>query len=128
MTKSEKLGHRTEYLFAFEAVSRGHRVIFPPGVHSYDVIVSDYYGHLVKVQVKAAGSQKARFKVKITKNAGKKYRKRDCDVIAIYVVKQDSWFIFPRSLCPSSIALTDGRNSKLEKYRDAWHFLKGEWL
>ena len=129
--KNYELGATAELTFALEASARGHNVAFSlVGAPAHDIVVTNSKGKSLKVQVKSSIQKKRKLSVPIQKeiNTGAKvsyHSPADCDVIAVYFAEYDSWFIFPRAKCPSSVTLTEGNNKRLEKYREAWHYFKG---
>jgi PD-(D/E)XK endonuclease len=131
--EQKERGEWVELLFMAEAARLGLKVARPMGEARYDVLVEGG-GKLQRVQVKStlfnrngcyeclcfwsrmgAGRQ------------AKAYTEAQIDVVAAYVVPEDTWFVIPVSEIRTKTLYLPPRarasKSKYGKYLEAWHLL-----
>ncbi len=114
----------TELYFSIEAIKKGYNVVSLFSSHSYDVLLV-HKKRFIRVQVKYSRKNGRSYNIALCRRSNAvPYDKRHCDVIAVYVKDQRSWFLFPVNECPSSLGFKNRKNAKAEKYRNAWHHLK----
>lgn len=57
----------------------------------------------------------------------RKYTKKECDFIAVYLSPEDRWYILPVTMSKRNIYFKkDLSQCKYKYYADAWYLLKGE--
>jgi hypothetical protein len=122
-------GEWAEMKFMTAAAEHGLPVSKPWGDSaSYDVVVGRP-GHFVAVQVKCTIARTANRVgyVCSTCSSHKKYRRGSFDFLAAYVVKEDVWYIIPEKEVRGNWSislLTECKEARYEKYREAWHLLR----
>ncbi len=134
-TFSER-GAWVEMLFMAAASFKGYRVLKPWGEGlPYDVAVEGA-GHVLRVQVKSTSHKAgAGYLCEFTPSSGgriRRYRARDPDVCAGYVIPEKAWYIIPahrvtgsRGRSAITLCQFEGvRNRpRYEQYREAWELL-----
>jgi hypothetical protein len=130
----KRVGEIGELEFIQKAIRKGFRVSKPWGESDRYDAVTDWNGNLRRVQIKAteAVSKNQGYMVHASVVVGDKsvgLSKDDVDVLAAYVAPEDAWYIVPveqfvprRSLWFSP----NSKRSRFEKFREAWHWLKGK--
>lgn len=128
-TMQKERGEIAEAIFLGECEKKGIRVSRPFGdTLPYDCI-TDFNGVMRKVQVKSTScmvteSNKTYF-VNARKGGGNTFGPygNEIDVLAVYIVPEDVWFIIPaKAVTVSSIKISLLRKEKnrFSKYRDNW--------
>jgi hypothetical protein len=128
MLNNKKSGTIGEYAFVVEALKQGLDVYTPIGDYSTtDILVENPDGKHFRVQVKTTGKRidNHRFKVVVGQGLKKQRLKRkDVDVLAVYLSSIDCWFIIPMSKTKGqkTFALYTQRNSKSQwsRYKNNW--------
>jgi len=127
-------GEWVELLFMANAARMGLKVAKPHGDSArYDVIVQGG-GNLYRVQVKSTLFKRKEcyeclcFWSRVSKTRKAKiYSKDDIDIVAAYVVPEDSWFLIPVSEIRGITLYLPPRKranvSKYGKYLEAWHLV-----
>ena len=95
---------------------------------TYDLGI-EQRGRLLRVQVKSTTFQRGEtYEINLTGPGGRRYKKGDLDMFAVYVAPVDVWYILPfEKTRKTSVSLqfTPGKaGHKYEAYREAWHFLR----
>ena len=114
-------------MFATECMRRGWKVSLPVGEDCrYDLIV-DTSKSLSRVQVKTCTTRTCRsYEVKVrygTVKGGAKFKSyswKDCDLIAIFVVPLNTWWIIPVEKLKS---YTLNLSKNYHEYNSAWHLV-----
>jgi len=124
-------GEVTELRFYLELFERGLIVSKPFGDNAkYDFIV-DSGERLTKVQVKSVSvkdecSRNDRYRINAThgNKVKRMYTTNQCDVLAGYVIPEDTWYLIPIHLISgSSINLYPHKDTEIgmyEKYKEFW--------
>jgi hypothetical protein len=120
----KRRGEIAEAAFLHKVAAMGFGVAKPWGdSERYDFIV-DVRGRLVKVQVKS--SHYARRGHEYTVNlhgwARRAYTAKEVDLVVVYLVPVDLWYVFPPRVFRgrTAVSLFPGSESKFEKYREGW--------
>lgn len=128
----KRRGERIEIAFMHKAAGLGFRVAKPYGESDrYDVIV-DSGSRLWRVQVKCTSLFYRRgYSVLVTSNPRRRYTAAEIDLLAVYIVPKDIWYVLPVEALTTSSRLQFypmgcRKNAGLyEKYREAWDLLGG---
>lgn len=127
MTKRQELieqGALAEHAFARKAVVRGFQASIQHFSSPFDVLLESR-DERVRVQVKSTRQSGPYFSLPIKLGEDNRgYTKNECDVVAVFVKRTNSWYLFPVEECPRALTFTNGRNLSIEPYREAWHYLK----
>lgn len=134
MSKFSALGKAAELEFNLISLRRGYATLWPSiDIHKYDCVVDS--GHrLFKVQVKSTtkirntnrGYKVYKFSTATGKHGRGKYDRSDFDFFAFYHHLTRQWWIVPIEEIPEnsrSISIYPERNSKYNKFLNAWHLL-----
>jgi PD-(D/E)XK endonuclease len=129
----KRRGEMVEAAFVAKVVSLGFGVAKPLGDSDpFDFIVQAG-GRLSKVQVKSAHcvGEDGTYSFRAHGHDSKAYRADQIDVLVVYVVPENAWYVFPvrmirRMRFLKLFSRSRKRRSKFEKYREAWGFLWGE--
>jgi hypothetical protein len=121
-------GEWAELRFMVRAAEHGLRVSKPFGdCARYDVAV-EAEGQFLRVQVKSIGRKPEHgYRCNLITRAGP-YTSEDMDVVAIYVINLELWYIIPGKAFEgrSSVKLYPGKKqSKFGEFEEAWHLLCG---
>ena len=139
-------GEWAEVCFAAEILRRGWRISRPYGDSGpYDCVV-DVAGRVSRVQIKAVAAARrgTRYPYVVKLIRGRfnhlTYSAREIDVIAVLIVPKSLWYIVPVSAIEGwkHMGFSGKKHAvwkrkrkhtvDLEKYREAWQFLKGSRL
>ncbi len=120
-------GELVELRFLLRAAELGLNVSKPYGDSApYDFLVESG-GEVFKVQVKSTGfrAAKCRAYVCATHRNSARYRAREVDFIAAYIISEDAWYIIPlRAISGREVSLHPRfRRNKYRRYREAWDLL-----
>jgi hypothetical protein len=120
-----------------KAAEHGFKLTKPWGENTpYDVVI-DLGGRFVSLQVKSTMCEKRPregherpgcFAVRLHRGGALLYKPSDFDYLVVYVIPKDAWYIIPFAFITarSAIAMRPGdRKNKYERYREAWHLLRG---
>lgn len=126
---SKQQGVSSELIFRYECVSKG---IVPstPDIDDgcgFDVITS-HNGNLLKIQIKSTTTESGdgyRAMVSRGSKSKQKYTKEQCDIMAIYIVPLDIWYIIPiEDVGGVNLRVYPKKlNHRYSKYINAWHLL-----
>ena len=120
-------GEWTELRFMTRASELAFRVTKPWGdTAPYDFAV-EYRGRFRRVQVKCTKCKRQNSYVCTICASHVPYSADQLDFFAAYVIPTDTWYILPIKAThhQSAIVLSPHlKNSKYEKYKEAWHLLK----
>ena len=120
-------GEWAELRFMTRATALDLRVTKPWGDSAPYDLATDYRGRFRRVQVKCTLFHRGNsYKCHLDSN-GLPYRPDQIDFIAAYVIPTDTWYIIPIKAIPNQpeILLSPHRkNSKHDKYKEAWHLLR----
>lgn len=136
--KPKERGEWAELRFMTKAAELGFKMSKPWGDSApYDVAV-ELEGYFARVQVKSTMC-KARpkkphyryprgiFVCNMRHISVRRYVQSDFDILAVYVIPKDIWYIIPSEVATKKIAIRvrpgNDRN-QYEQYREAWHLLR----
>jgi hypothetical protein len=122
-------GEWTELYFMMRAAEEGISISKPwGGVTHYDFVV-EAPGQFWRVQVKSTMFKSGSgYLCRIVGSGGTPYEDDAFDFVAAYVIPEDVWYIIPakRIRGQQSIYLySDLKRLRHERYREAWHLLRG---
>jgi hypothetical protein len=131
-------GEWVELLFMAKAAALGFKLSKPWGDSSpYDVTL-ERNGHFIRVQVKSTmckarakkpHHQQGAYMANMRHISVRPYRESDFDILAVYVIPKDVWYLFPSSIAAGKSAVRvvpgDHRN-RYERYQEAWRLLRGQ--
>ncbi len=132
LLRTRLLGARAELLFSAQCHELGYYVSKPWSDDCpYDFIL-DTGKRLIRVQVKSTSSPASKsggYYCTIRRRSGvlRSYRKKDVDVIAVYISPEEAWVIIPvRELSQHTTFYFKPRdpNSQYSSFVEAWHLLK----
>jgi hypothetical protein len=119
-------GAWAEMCFMTRATELGFLVTKPWRDAPYDLL-TDHRAHYNRVQVKCTIFRRGNsYKCHLDSN-GHPYRPNQLDFFAAYVIPTNTWYILPIRATnhqPDILLTPTGKNSKYEKYKEAWHLLK----
>ena len=124
-------GEWAELRFMARAAEHGLCVTKPWGDSArYDFAV-EHNGHFLRVQVKSTKSKQYNsYACNLRRTSHHAYTKDEVDFIAAYVIPKDVWYILPIEVATNSssnlILSPHLPNSKYDRYKEAWHLLRGE--
>jgi|1186.fasta_scaffold19033_1 hypothetical protein len=125
---AKERGEWAELRFMTRATELRFRVAKPWGDSAAYDVATEHCGRFLRVQVKCTIFHRGNsYKCHLDSN-GLPYSPKDIDIIAAYVIPTDTWYILPIRATnnQSDVLLTPhARNAKYEKYKEAWHLLKG---
>jgi hypothetical protein len=134
-SNTKRCGERSEAAFLHKASSLGFGVAKPWGdSERYDFIL-DNGRRLLRVQIKATDTLRARaYETRATYTVGKGravYSPADIDFLVAHIIPLDLWYVLPVRACQPSPMLRfyphrTAKKMRLEKYREAWHLMKPE--
>jgi len=128
---SKQRGEWAELRFMARAAEHGLCVTKPWGDSArYDFAV-EHNGHFLRVQVKSTKSKQYNsYACNLRTTSHHAYTKDEVDFIAAYVIPKDVWYIIPIEVATNSssnlILSPHLPNSKYDRYKEAWHLLRGE--
>lgn len=120
---ANRIGDYAEFLFDANSVLVGlivNRPIHPGTV--YDRVV-EYGGKFSRVQIKCvtkARQGRGSYRAILTKSNSSIYKKSEVDYFAVYVMPEESWYIFPNE--EKSTITFNGKNHS--KFKNNWEVLK----
>ncbi len=136
--KPKERGEWAELRFMARAAELGFKMSKPWGDSApYDVAV-ELEGYFARVQVKStmykARPKKPPYRYRIAiyvcnmrHISVRRYVQSDFDILAVYVIPKDIWYIIPAEVATKKIAIRvspgNARN-QYEHYREAWHLLR----
>jgi len=133
LKNTKRAGERSEAAFLYKAAELGFGVPKPWGdSERYDFIL-DNGRRLLRIQVKATNSLRARaYETRATYTVGKGravYSALDIDFLVAHVVPLDLWYVLPVAACRPAPMLRfyphrKAKLMRLEKYREAWGLMK----
>lgn len=131
----KRSGEIIELAFLAKVASMGFTVTKPYGdSEAYDFIV-DSGSRLWRVQVKSSGYMTGiAYRVGVhhlsqnQPRAQGAYTAKDIDILAVYIVPADVWYMIPVSAFSPSTSLTffphiPGHDGKYEQFREAWYLM-----
>jgi hypothetical protein len=98
----------------------------PPG---FDFLVHHNGKQIVRVQVKTTTWKRGDWYSCTLKTCRKPYKKDSFDFVAAYLAPEDTWYILPEKLIRGMVSLglnPKSSGSKYDRYKEAWHLLRGE--
>ena len=125
--KNSKLrGEWAELRFMSRAAEHGLMLSKPWGDSApYDLML-EHHGRVLRIQVKCTRYKRGNsYKCHVTAN-GVPYSKNQLDFIAAFVIPADVWYIVPIAVVRSQAHLLlspHRKNSKYDRYKEAWHLL-----
>jgi hypothetical protein len=126
LTTSKNRGEAAEAAFLAKATSLGFGVCKPWGdSERYDFVIDSGY-RFWRVQVKSSQLHYNRcYHIKTSGFNNKAYSRREIDFLIAYIVPENLWYIVPVGCVPLGTQLRfypagSGRESRVEKYREAW--------
>ena len=131
ITHPKQRGEWAELRFMARAAEHGLCVTKPWGDSArYDFAV-EHDGHFLRVQVKSTKSKQYNsYACNLRTTSHHAYTKEQVDFIAAYVIPKDVWYILPIQVATNSssnlILSPHLPNSKYDRYKEAWHLLRGE--
>ena len=125
---NKQRGEWAELRFMAKASEHGFKLNQPWGDLRYDVAI-DLDGRLIRVQIKSTILSRlpGSYVVKLCRSAARYYQKSDFDVLAIYVVALDIWYVIPAAVAlrRRHIQVAPGcEQNPFERFREAWHLLR----
>ena len=121
-------GEWAEMCFMVRAAELGLPIAKPWGeMRKYDFIVGTT-GHFVSVQVKSTICEVGTGYECTVRGGHKSYPPGSFDFLAAYAVLEDSWYIIPEDAVQGKEKVPlypKSTDAHYEKYREAWHLLKG---
>jgi hypothetical protein len=122
-------GKIAEYQCATELLKRGITPSWPSvETEPFDIIAS-VGQRFARLQVKSSGQARPALRL-ATKTDGlqEAYTKEHIDYIILWAVKADEWFIIPvEEITTKNIYInTKSKKCPWNKYKNAWHLIKGE--
>jgi len=122
-------GEWAELCFMVRAAEHGLQISKPWGeMKGYDFVVGRP-GRFVAVQVKSTTCELgAGYACTLRGGQGRRYPRGSFDFLAAYVVHEDCWYIIPEEAVEGMERISlasDSERAHYEKYREAWHLLKG---
>jgi hypothetical protein len=120
-------GEWVELLFMTRAAKRGYVVSKPWGDSArYDVGI-EQDGRFKRVQVKGTDRREGKnYSCTLASNRLRAYTEKEIDYFAIYLLREDIWYIFPakRLIGQDSVVLSPhSEGSVHERYKEAWELL-----
>jgi hypothetical protein len=136
--KPKERGEWAELLFMAKAAALGFKLSKPWGDSAaYDVAL-ERDGHFIRVQVKSTmckararkpHHQQGAYMANMRHISVRPYRESDFDILAVYVIPEDVWYLLPSSIAAGRAAIRvvpgDNRN-RYERYQEAWHLLRDQ--
>jgi hypothetical protein len=121
-------GEWAELRFMARAAELGFIVNKPWGDTAPFDLALAYRGRFVRVQVKCTIFHRGNsYKCHLDSN-GHAYRPDQIDFFAALVIPADTWYILPIEATnhqPDILLTPHSDHAKYEKYKEAWHLLKG---
>jgi hypothetical protein len=130
MSKKRQLGELSELEFILAAAKQGITACKPYGDDKRYDFITEKNSLLKRVQVKSVNptyrKDKQCWKYQITFN-GKNY-KNDVEVLAIYLIDRDSWYLIPSSKVRANYSIDIGttKRSLYSRYLNNWKILGGK--
>jgi hypothetical protein len=128
----KRRGELAEIRFLLAAASKGLLVAKPWGdSEPFDFLVGRD-GRYLRVQVKSTSSyRKSRYVVNCYHTSRHKgYTGRDIDIVAVYIVPEDKWYIIPVQALGNSVQISFSNlptaKRRFEPFLDAWHYILGQ--
>jgi len=132
ITNRKDLGVWGELCFAVRAMEEGLRAARPFGdPPGFDFLVLHKGKQIVRVQVKTTTYKKVNWYNCTLKTCRKPYKKDSFDFVAAFLAPEDTWYILPEKLIRGMVSLAlnpKSSGSKYDRYKEAWHLLRGETL
>ena len=125
-------GEWAELVFMARVRQLGLVVLHPYGDSlTYDLGI-EQRGRLLRVHVKSTTFQRGEtYEINLTGPGGRRYKKGDLDMFAVYVAPVDVWYILPFELMEgrgTGLQVTPGRvGERYAEYLEAWGLLRGWW-
>jgi hypothetical protein len=120
---TKQRGELAELAFMFKAVSMGFGVSKPWGdSERYDFILNA--GRVLwRVQIKSIFTRR-HCQIRSSGRSGIPYTADEIDFLVVYIGFRDLWYVFPITAVQHGYLYlnTDARQSRHEKYREAWGF------
>jgi hypothetical protein len=127
---SKQRGEWAELRFMARASEHGIFINKPWGDSRRYDFISEHGTTLMRVQVKSTTSKRGKSYVcNISRSGHALYNSEQIDVLAIYVIPKNIWYVIPAVLTNNkrSLILSPHREvSKYSGYEEAWHLLKVE--
>lgn len=133
-------GKASEHYFIYECLSRGIKISTPLQEDSkYDFLL-DYNNNIVRVQLKSCFKARKdivkkgiyrsiyyRYFMRLCSNNRKNYTAKEVDFIICFIEPTKIYYILPikiaHKISSFTINSTNEKNSKYDKYKNAWHLL-----
>lgn len=123
---SQEQGNVAELEFIARSMKKGLRVSRPVFVEKYDCLV-DNGEQVLRVQIKTTNHKSSSsYQLSLLKGSSKKdkYQPGDCDIFAIYLWKENIWYIIPFGASATHLYLHPDKDScRYDKYKEAWNLL-----
>ena len=137
--KPKERGEWAELLFMARAAELGYKLSKPWGDSApYDVAI-ELRGHFVRVQVKSTmckagvnrqgNRQKGVYVCNMRHISVRRYLPSDFDILAVYVIPRDIWYIIPSAVATRRVAIRvapGNPDNQYERYREAWHLVRDQ--
>jgi hypothetical protein len=122
-------GEWAELRFMARAAEHGLCITKPWGEMSHYDFAIEYQGKFVRVQVKSTKFlRRGSYACCVFTRSGP-YGPNEIDFVAAYIIPLDIWYIIPGHVFQGQyhIHLSPHlKTSKFERYREAWHLLRGK--
>ena len=124
----KKQGEWAEMVFEAFATRLGMTVSKPASETRYDRI-TEHSGRMLRVQVKSVLAMwDGAYKVKIESQNKRPYVAGQIDVMAVYAIPENAWYIIPVQALEGVETIMVRPNrvtsaTEFEKYRECWHLL-----
>jgi len=126
----KRRGEWAEMRFMAMATENGIEVSKPYGETAHYDFAVEHDGKFARVQVKSTYAKQGRSGYACALRGGMgPYGPNDFDFVAIYVIPEDLWYIIPTKNLRGRYTLglyPNLKNARYERYREAWHLLRGE--
>jgi len=123
---SQEQGNIAEVEFIARSMKKGLKVSRPVFVEKYDCLV-DNGKQVLRVQIKTTNHKSSTsYQISLLKGSSKKdkYQPGDCDIFAIYLWKENIWYIIPFGASATHLYLHPDKDScRYDKYKEAWNIL-----
>jgi hypothetical protein len=115
-------GKVAEYVLAAKLLEFGYTPCWPSSAQApYDLVLASRHGAL-RIQVKGAGSDRDVVSVSCKKEPRAVYTKDDTDIVAVYLLHTDLWYLIPvEAHIPTTLRIRPGSPScRWLRYQEAW--------
>jgi hypothetical protein len=122
-------GEWAELRFIARAAEHGLCITKPWGEMSHYDFAIEHQGRFVRVQVKSTKYLRGRAYTCTVFTRSGPYGPNEIDFVAAYVIPLDIWYVIPGHVFEGQyhIHLSPHlKTSKFERYREAWHLLRGK--